>query len=273
MEEEQVLFLEIGFYEALLKRAEESGRAVLWYAAAAEVSRERGDLPALGRQLVGAGRFREALVPLRAAAADAVNGARVVECREFLELWDRAADAMGMDVRDPRRASPLLVRSYLHFHTGQDQLEPVDQALELMDGTDPEMEAKAWYARGGVLRNFGRFSEAIEAYRKAIALEAPNESQVTGLSYQGLASCAYDQKEDGSEFAQQARRIFAERWPFLAYRCDGTSGRGLLGQRRFSEARPFLERAVEGGKLYGWPMVIAEAEHDLAEIDREEGQP
>lgn len=258
--------------EALVDGATSAGRAAVWHGVWADVLRDRDDVQGpRGRHLALAGRPTEALAPLRAGAADAVNAVRLVECRELLDLWDQAADAAGIASDDPRRASPLVVRSFLAFHLGEDEVAPLDRALALVSGRDPVEEARIWYSMGSAMLHAERPADADQAFRRALALQDDPASMVPGLSLVGLASATFGQGRDGSAYVDAARARFTPGFAALAARCDVIAGRGLLRIGRREEARDALLRAEGVAKREGWVLDEAEVLCDLARIAQADG--
>ncbi|MFZ5479462.1 MAG: protein kinase domain-containing protein, partial [Myxococcota bacterium] len=254
--------------EAIVEAATASGRAPVWHGVWAARARDPGRL---GRHLLFAGRPLEALGPLRAGAADAVNAVRLVACRELLELWDRAADAAGLAEDDPRRASPLVVRSFLAYHLGEDELAPLARALPLVAGRDAHEEARIRYSTGMALRHADRPAEAEVAFRDALALVDDPGSMMPGLCLAGLAAARFEQGADGSAEIERARARLAERWPALADRCDVVLGQGLQRVGRRAEARAALLRGEAVTRAQGWRLDEAEVLRDLARIAVAEG--
>ncbi len=261
--------------EALLAGAETGGRAATWHAAAADALIVDGAAPAAaGRHLARSGRHADALRPLRVAAADAINGTRIDECRELLELWDGCADALGIAPDDVRRASPLVVRVHLALHTDADPYPVLARAEALAAGKDAGLESQITYSHAWVLARDGRHAEAEPLYLRAIALaDAAGLGDMHAVANLGLATSVYALGRDATPLLDAVRGLPAAAVPFLAMRFDACAGRGLLRLGRSEDAAPFLRAALEQARSLGASDVEADASADLADAAERAGHP
>jgi serine/threonine protein kinase/tetratricopeptide (TPR) repeat protein len=240
-------------------------RAATWHDVCARAltgDRQRGRR---GRHLVAAGRPAEALVELRAGAADAVNATRLEDCRSLLELWNVAADAAGVPANDPRRAGVMVVWAHLALETGDDVSAELEEAMRTLKGRGDREESRGWYTLGVSLCERRRYDEAMAAHRRAIAVETGQMTEMHGLAWLGLAQARFAAGQDGSDEAARARAILGRVFPALVGRCDACVAVGLTRLGRYGEAAPYLARALPVVRDAGWRAPESEL-HDAASI-------
>ncbi|HND34347.1 MAG TPA: hypothetical protein PLA94_30305, partial [Myxococcota bacterium] len=200
---ERLPFRVPALWEALRVGAEGSGRAAVWHGAAAELLSDRGEVAA-GRHFALAGRHAEALTPLRRAAADAVNRMQLESCRALIALWERSADAMGMALDDPRRASVVVVRVHLALHSQEDAEALLRQGLALAAGRDSGVEAQLHYTRGWILARAGQHAEADPSFAEAIRL-AEGQGELVAVAQLGRAASLFARGQDARALVEEAR--------------------------------------------------------------------
>jgi tetratricopeptide (TPR) repeat protein len=256
--------------EALRVGAEGSGRAAVWHGAAAELLSERGDVAA-GRHFALAGRHAEALGPLRRAAADAVNRMQLEPCRALIALWERSADAVGMALEDPRRASVIVVRVHLALHTQEDPEGLLQQGLALVAGRDVLIEAQLHYTRGWVLARAGRHGEADPSFVEAVRL-AEGQGELVAVAQLGRAASLFARGVVARGLVVLARGRLGPGQEALGLRADACLGKGLCRLGFSGEARRWLLRAAARAERAGAREVEAEAVAELAELSWAEGE-
>ncbi|HNH50388.1 MAG TPA: hypothetical protein PKY30_25370, partial [Myxococcota bacterium] len=266
---ERLPFRVPALWEALRVGAEGSGRAAVWHGAAAELLSDRGEVAA-GRHFALAGRHAEALTPLRRAAADAVNRMQLESCRALIALWERSADAMGMALDDPRRASVVVVRVHLALHSQEDAEALLRQGLALAAGRDPGVEAQLHYTRGWILARAGQHAEADPSFAEAIRL-AEGQGELVAVAQLGRAASLFARGQDARGLVEEAHGRLGPGQEALGLRADACLGKGLYRLGFPVEARRWLLRAAARAERAGAREVEAEALAELAELSWEEG--
>ena len=268
-EEERLCFRVPALREALRVGAEAAGRAAVWHGVAAELLSDRGDVAA-GRHFALAGRHVEALTPLRRAAADAVNRMQLESCRSLVALWERSADAIGLALDDPRRASVVVVRAHLALHSREDAEGLLRQGLALVAGRDAVIEAQLHYTRGWILARAGRHEEADPCFAEAIRL-AEGQGELVAVAQLGRAASLFARGEDARALVEEARGRLGTGQEALGLRADACLGKGLYRLGFPAEARRWLLRAAARAERAGAREVEAEALTELAELSWEDG--
>lgn len=268
-EGEHLCFRVPALREALRAGAEAAGRAAVWHGAAAELLTEHGDVAA-GRHFALAGRHVEALAPLRRAAADAVNCMQLESCRSLVALWERSADAIGLALDDPRRASVVVVRAHLALHSQEDAEGLLRQGLALVIGRDAVIEAQLHYTRGWILARSGRHTEADPCFAEAIRL-AEGNPELVAVAQLGRAASLFARGVDARGLVEEARGRLGPGQEALGLRADACLGKGLRRLGFPAEAQRWLSRAAARAERAGAREVEAEALAELAELSWEEG--
>ncbi len=129
------VFAHPALVEALLRRAEARGRLQRAHRAAADVLQERMDhgsaVERLGRHLMGAGAYEEALQPLLAGVESRLTAGDYATAQELLDLRERALRAAAIEPADRRWGESILAAYDLERRRGA--WERAEKLLALLE--------------------------------------------------------------------------------------------------------------------------------------------
>jgi Tfp pilus assembly protein PilF len=221
------------------------------------------DVARLGAALehVRAGRFADAERELHAMLDDAPGDADVMQLLgvaassqgrldEGLEWFDRAMASR------PGSFALMQNRAYTLFHLGRlEEARAQAQAMATLDATHPalrDLTARLVHEEGVVHHNAGRFADAVDAYRRAVAggLDLP---PVRGNLARALADLAAVQANAGDVANARANVDAAlALQPGFALALN-TLGVVLREEGRLDEAAKAFERALAADPAYARP--------------------
>ena len=147
----------------------------------------------------------------------------------MLALWAPATEATPLpkvpDIGHPLRPQP-----------GDDALKPIEPIRERAAGTPDNLDALAWFGVGELREGRGQFREAMEAYRKAIALD-PNQVAV----YRRLVPLEFNlgENEEGIEHALKLVELAPDDANLMQQLAQVLIARG-----RVADAASLLEKAL-----------------------------
>ena len=135
---------------------------------------QRGDLDGAATDYLQILKYRPDSLPVLANL-----GGVFYQQRRFADALNQYDKALALA---PGHPELLLFRGFaLRELDRPDALAAFDQAI----AADPQ-QSDAWTARGGLLQHLRRFEEALESYRRALAL-APHEAEA--LNNSGVIHC------------------------------------------------------------------------------------
>jgi tetratricopeptide (TPR) repeat protein len=210
--------------EALLRMAEEGGRAARWHhACALALLRLHPEEPAgvqarVGRHLLGAGMDEDAIDPLLAAAREARVAQDSASALAFLDLRDGAMQRLDVPALDRRRC-------------------------------------EGWEVRAGVLAALGRYEEARDLLRQVWALaRAQQWTELQGRARQCEGYISYMEEDlDSAQAAfTHARELFTKASLHdLALRCTLSLGDVAYYRPDLVLAQGYYEEALRGIQASG----------------------
>jgi serine/threonine protein kinase/tetratricopeptide (TPR) repeat protein len=269
--------------EALLRGAQEAGRLEGHHAACARMlegqAPSRGRVERLGRHLVAASRWAEALGPLLQGARESARGDAWEAAEGLLQLHARASDALGLGEGDPNRVQRL----ELLLEVAQRQ-----RALEVVSALGAQLEAlgrrrgdqgllgRARWAAGWVAYQRHELEEARRAYLEARGLLS-RQGDAVGCARcnLGLGDVSYDAPdlEEARQLYAQALAVLEREGPAeLLARALQSLGYVQAQRGELEQAHDLHQRALELLQAHGSPVELASAHNALAELDRHSGR-
>ncbi|WP_298398374.1 tetratricopeptide repeat protein [uncultured Azonexus sp.] len=154
-------------------------------------------------------------------------------CEEALGHWDAAARALEKGLATGQPPDLWLLCSQCFGRSGNHAgaLTAVDKCLAAAPG-----HAEAWSTRGSLLREIGRYEEAAEAFRKAIAHGGDNE---LNRYYLASVSTAAQPTTPPASYVQALFDDYADDFQ-----------QHLLGSLRYQGHRTLTEPLLRAGKRY-----------------------
>ena len=210
---------------------------------------ERGDC------LCNLGRFDEA-----AAAYEA-----------GIEISQDLDDSRGMAVKKIQLGT---VRMYQGRH--DEALKAYEEARRIFTGLgEPASVAVSWHQTGMVYEEAGQYEPAEQAYQKALSIRVQyniKADEAANLNQLGNLYKKMDRPEEAVAFYRQAADKYA------AIQDTANEGRArnniadtLIKLRRFDEARPEVERAIECKKPFGHAALPWTTYDILCDLEQAEG--
>ncbi len=225
---------------ALKRQQKESEAVAAWKQALAIDAKLAGPNFNLGLTLVRSGNFAEAISPLRRglAAEPGHDGGRralalaLIGTDQFQQATRELAPLLA---RNPQDAGllELAAQSFARQRRFAEAVVVLERRLRL-----PKPTANLWAEYGDALDATARTPEALEAYRKAVALDPESTLLRYGLGYLHWKLVQYDDAE--REMLEVLRRKPADP------RASFTLGDLYLAKGEPARALPFLKTAVAG---------------------------
>jgi tetratricopeptide (TPR) repeat protein len=264
--------------EALVARARSRGRLLDWNRACADMlsTRDDADGGRLGRHLLAAQRWEEAIAPLdRGIDARFVTGPFSATV-PLLEGLEHALQQAGLPDDDPRHGEPMLWRARYENMTGH-----LEDSLPLSRALEQRARARGWTRlvalslreQSWTLSELGRLEEAEAAARQAIAFGRDGSPQLIHNSHRHAARALLMRGHIEEAEAAARRVIEAARELSDGALGDawGSLGQILMVKGQLDEAQRCMERAQQSSLTSGNRESYGSNTNSLGEIARHRG--
>jgi len=263
--------------DALRRQAEFGGRIQAQHAAAVDVLRGRDEAevaPILGRHLMGARLYKEALPVLLRGAVGCIHRSEWNRAWALLREREEALRKLGIPMQDPlwaegwlAKAGAVGVRNNLDTST--------DMYRRVLDMAEPgtHIAAQALYGLGRMARIQGAIPKSRELLGKARAMSAEYPDLLAGILIQlGSLEANYGETAESRETYQEALQAAEE--------CGDL---GIINDVKYHMSGLFRRIGDEGSarsvlnEVRAWCLAngrrerLAQCANDLAEMDRLHG--
>jgi tetratricopeptide (TPR) repeat protein len=206
-------------------------------------------------------------------------------CLIGLGRLDEAAKAYEEVIRRAETIDDLRTRAVAKGQLGTVQLlqeryaEALRSYIEARDSFEalgePRTVAGVWHQIGLVHQKAGQYERAEQAYRQSLAISV-RENDLAGeagtLIELGNVYDKIGRLEEAATFNRQAAEAFMQLGDLAGEgRARGNLSLGLIQLRRYVEARPELQRAIDCFRLYGHSVEPWKAWAALEDLERATG--
>ncbi|HEY4220617.1 MAG TPA: tetratricopeptide repeat protein, partial [Myxococcota bacterium] len=271
--------------ESVLRAAAEGGRLEQHHQTAARMllkrygERRRGVAERIGRHLVAAGRFAEALPHLLHAAEEAARTQGYAQAHALLAERDAATDAADIGEDDPRRAEGWAHKASLLVDEGRIDEARMWAGLVLRFRGYPQharVMPSAMRARAQCALQQAKWEEAERFFDEAKrASEEVNDKEQVAQCLVGLSDAAHSRGllDQAGALLTQALAICSEMNDEEAMAlCLWNAAYVAIGRGDTEQARQLLLRQQKLARRTGYRSMIANGKNALGDLERFSGR-